>query len=269
MTRISVQYKNRKRAQDGTNWTGVTQSFCDINTFITMGFSFLCCLLLALLLTFSWNEVSDANAITQLYRRDDIIKKSALQTRQQNCQSLFNNYPRDCNATLLTVFRNNIVNILSQYKNNLTDLNILYRDVCVPRCVDPLLRFYQCLNQPAIVYNYIETLTKQGICGTHNGNFCVVVYLNNYASNPLYLDQLTEVCPFPLSASNCASANATCKTYVSGFISNMGCCSIPIIGDVRSCYNNVDEPCQYASSPAITSPAFWCLLLAVIAALFY
>ena len=228
-------------------------------------------LALALLLIFSWNEISDARISARhskidiiQHRTGGIIKKSLHQTRQQNCESILDNYPTGCNATLISF---NITGVPPQ--SDLTALNILYRHVCVPRCIDPFLRYYQCLDLPDNIYNYIETLIKQGVCGTYNGDFCEVVYLRNYALNLRYLEQLEEVCPFPLSAANCASANSTCRTYVAGFISNMGCCTIPYIGDVRSCYNNVDEPCQYVSSYDITSPAFWCLLFAVLAVLIY
>ena len=224
-------------------------------------------LALTLLLVCSWSEVSDAkdSRVNMVHHRmDGIIKKSLRRIRQQNCDSILDNYPTDCNATLINF---NITSVPPQ--SDLTALNILYRHVCVPRCIDPILRYYQCLDLPDNLYNYIETLIKQGVCGTYNGDFCEVLYLRNYALNIRYLEQLAAVCPFPLSATNCASANSTCRTYVSGFISNMGCCTIPYIGDVRSCYNNVAEPCRYVSSSTITSPALRCLLIAVLAALFY
>lgn len=241
-------------------------------TFITAGFSLRCCLLSAMLLIFSWNEVSDAKAITQLYRNDDndIIKKSVHQTRQQNCESFLNNYPMDCNATLLEY---NITNILLQLvalENNLTALNNLFKKICVAKCIDPLLRYYECINW--FDSTFLTTFIKQSACGTHNGDFCHVLYLNRYISNQEYLDDLIAACPFPLTILNCASANSDCKNYVSRFISNMGCCTIPYIGDVRRCFSNVSEPCpQYQGSSGIDiiSPALWCLLVGLLSAMFF
>lgn len=240
-----------------------------------MDFSLSCCLVFGLLLIFNWNEVSDAKAITQHntvdtvhHRKDGVIEKSLPQTRQQNCQSFLTNYPMECNATLLD-YNYGISNILSQSEYNLTDLNNLFKKVCVSSCIDPLLRFHECLNM--LDTTYINTFIKQSACGTHNGDFCHVLYLRRFQSNQEYLDELIGTCPFPLTILNCGSANSDCRAHVSRFISNMGCCTIPLIGDVRSCFSNVSEPCQQFQSGSgyYISPALWCLWVAVLSALFY
>ena len=239
-----------------------------------MYFSLSCSLVLALILIFNWNEVGEAKAITQHvdtvhHKKDGVIKKRLPQTRQLNCLSILANYPKDCNDTVLDYY-SDILSILSQSDFNLTVLNNLYKKVCASRCIDPLLNVYDCLN--FFDNTFFKTFIKENACRMHNGDFCHVLYLRRFLENEEYLENLTKTCPFPLTVLNCAAANSECRGYVSRFISNMGCCTIPYIGDVRSCLSNMSEPCpQYQTGSAnySTSPALWCLLIAAISAVFF
>ena len=181
------------------------------------------------------------------------IKRSVLQTKQQNCSNILDNYPTECNFTLLA---GNVTNVVDSAPSTLSQsdyatLNDAYSNICVAKCIDPIIHYYECALSGEIL-TYFKNLVQRGICGKHGDDFCEVLYLRRYASNVRFFDQLVDTCPFTNSGIDCSSANITCQEFVSNFNTNMGCCTTPYLGsDVSSCGINVANPCQ----SAIPSPS--------------
>ena len=189
------------------------------------------------------------------------IKRSILQTKQQNCETILENYPMECNITLLV---GNVTNVVDNAPDTLSPrdyatLNDAYSKICVTKCIDPIIQYYECFLSGDIL-TYFKNLVQQGICGKHGDDFCEVLYLRRYASNIRFFDQLVDTCPFISSGIDCSSANNTCQALVSNFNTNMGCCTLPYLGsDVSSCGINVANPCQSAipsvSPPTVPGPS--------------
>ena len=173
------------------------------------------------------------------------VKRELLQN-QQLCYKILIDYPTECNASLLV---GNITNIIKNNPrkltaNDFTTLNNGYSQVCVARCVNPILKYYRCLDISDDLKNHLTNLVQRGICGKQGNDFCEVLYLRRYSTNIHFVNQLVESCPFTSSGVNCASASSICKEYVSSFNTNMECCTLPYIGDVSSCGVNVVNQCE-------------------------
>ena len=199
------------------------------------------------------------------------IKRNVLQTKQQNCATILDNYPTECNITLLA---GNLTNVIDSAPGSLSPsdyatLNDAYSKLCVAKCVNPIIQYYECLLSGEIL-TYFKNLVQRGICGKHDGDFCEVLYLRRYGSNIHYVDQLVAACPFTSSGVDCSSADSTCKGYVSGFNSNMGCCTTPYLGDVSACNVDANAPCQSAVSGfgAVTPAILSVSLMAILSAIF-
>ena len=216
-----------------------------------------CCLLLVGFLIIISNGVIDAK-ITQSKNPIEFIHKSIYRNinnkrslsvkLRQSCSSILDNYPRECNVTLLA---GNISSVPSV--NDLATLNNAYSQFCVPKCTDPLINYYRCTYTGDLL-TYLINLLEHGVCGKHNNDFCEVLYLRRYANNRNFINVLINACPFTNSGVHCARASSTCKQYVSNFNTNMGCCTSPYLGsDVSSCGINVANPCQSAI-PSLLPP---------------
>ena len=229
-----------------------------------------CCLLLVGFLIVISNGVIDAK-ITQSKNPIEFIHKSIYRNinnkrslsvkLRQSCSSILDNYPRECNVTLLA---GNISSVPSV--NDLAALNNVYSQFCVPKCTDPLINYYRCTYTGDLL-TYLINLLEHGVCGKHNNDFCEVLYLRRYANNRNFINVLINACPFTNSGVHCARASSTCKQYVSNFNTNMGCCTTPYLGsDVSSCGINVANPCQSAisSSYGVIAPTMLSILFAVI-----
>ena len=228
-----------------------------------------CCLLLVGFLIIISNGVIGAKT-TQSKHPFEIVNKSIYKNMnnkrslsvmlRQSCSSNLDNYPRECNVTLLA---GNISSVPSV--NDLAALNNAYSQFCVPKCIDPIIRYYRC-TYTGDYLTYLTNFLRHGVCGKHNNDFCEVLYLRRYANNRNFINDLINACPFTNSGVNCARASSTCKQHVSNFNTNMGCCTSPYLGsDVSSCGINVADPCQSAiSSSYVIAPAMFSVLLTVI-----
>ena len=200
------------------------------------------------------------------------IKREILQSRQQSCQTILNNYPTECNVSLLA---GNITNLVINDPSKLTSddftkLNNAFSQVCVAKCVNPILKYYRCLDISDDLENYLTNLVQRGICGKQGNDFCEVLYLRRYSTNIHFVNRLVNACPFTSSGVDCSSAGSTCKGYVSNFNSNMECCTLPYLGDVSSCNVNVVSQCESAiSGSIIVAPAIVCLFLAALLTMFF
>ena len=195
------------------------------------------------------------------------IKRNVLQTKQQNCDTILDNYPTECNITLLA---GNVTNTIDTFSSSdYATLNDAYSKLCVAKCVDPIIQYYECVLSGEIL-TYFKNLVQTGICGKHGDDFCEVLYLRRYASNIHFFDQLVAVCPFSNSGIDCSSAGNTCKGYVSNFNLNMGCCTTPYLGDVSDCNVDASDPCQSAVSGfgAVTPAILSVSLMAILSAIF-
>ena len=200
------------------------------------------------------------------------IKREILQSRQQSCQTILNNYPTECNVSLLA---GNVTNLVINNPSELTaddftTLNNAFSQVCVAKCVNPILKYYRCLDISDDLENYLTNLVQRGICGKQGNDFCEVLYLRRYSTNIYFFDQLVDACPFTSSGVNCSSASSTCKGYVLNFNTNMECCTLPYLGDVSSCNVNVVSQCESAiSGSIIVAPAIVGLFLAALLTMFF
>ena len=145
------------------------------------------------------------------------IKREILQNRLQLCYTILSDYPTECNASLLV---GNITNTIKNTPSRLTTddfttLNNAYSQVCVAKCVNPILRYYRCLDVPDDLKNYLTNLVKRGICGKQGNDFCEVLYLRHYTTNIHFINQLVESCPFTMSGVNCPSASSTFACFMS------------------------------------------------------
>ena len=216
-----------------------------------------CCVLLVSFLIIISNGVVDAKItlskdpvefIHKSIYRNINNKRSLSVMLRQSCSSILDNYPTECNITLLA---GNISSVPSV--NDLAALNNAYSQFCVLKCIDPLICYYRC-TYTGDLFTYLTNLLRHGTCGKHNNDFCEVLYLRRYDNNRNFINVLTNACPFTNSGINCARANSTCKQYVSNFNTNMGCCTSPYFkSDVSSCGINVADPCQSAI-PSLSPP---------------
>ena len=236
------------------------------------------CLFLFLTSLFSSSELVNAKifAFTPIElvheRIAHSVKREILQKRQQSCLTILNDYPTmDCNITLLVGdITNTIVNNPSALtEEHFSALNNALSQVCVARCVNPILNYYRCVNISDDLRNYLINLIQRGICGKQGNDFCEVLYLRRYSTNIRFINQLVNACPFTNSGVNCSSADSTCRQYVSNFTTNMGCCTSPYLGDVSSCNVNIVDPCESAISGSINVvPVIMCLFLAALLTIF-
>ena len=236
------------------------------------------CLFFVLISVFSLLELVNAkifapNPVELIHQRIvRNVKSEILQKRQQSCQTILNDYPSECNITLLVGDITDMIinNASALTEDDFTALNNAISLVCVPKCVNPVLNYYRCLNIPDDLKNYLTNLVQRGICGKQGNDFCEVLYLRRYSTNIRFIGQLAAACPINNSGVDCSSANSTCRQYVSNFNTNMGCCTSPYLGDVSSCNVNVGDPCESAiSGSIIVVPVIMYLILAGLLVIFY
>ena len=200
------------------------------------------------------------------------VKREILQIRQQSCIAILNNSPPECNLTLLSSGVTNLIktNASALTEDHLVTFNNAISQVCVAKCVNPILNYYRCLNISDEFRNYLINYVLRGICGKQGNEFCEVIYLRHYSSNIRFINELVDVCPVINSARiDCSSANTTCIQYVTDFNANAGCCTVPYIGNVSSCNITVLDPCESViSGSVIVAPAIMCFILAALLAMF-
>ena len=201
------------------------------------------------------------------------LKREILQIRrQQSCRAILNDSPPECNVTLLSGGVTDLIktNASALTEDHLVAFNNAINKVCVAKCVNPILNYYRCLNISDDYRNYLTNYVQRGICGKQGDDFCEVIYLRHYSSNIRFINELVDSCPKINSARiDCSNANSTCIQYVSNFTTNVGCCTIPYIGNVSSCNVTVIDPCESAiSASVIVAPAIMCLIFAGLLVIF-
>ena len=128
-------------------------------------------------------------------RINHLIKRSSLKIResennQVNCTEikLFptgENYRRECNTSMLNMVYEDAI----QYLDNgekipedvFTTLNNEYSKFCIDKCIEPLLKYYQCFLTGDKLTYYTNVLQSYS-CGRQNGDVCNVLYLRHYAT---------------------------------------------------------------------------------------
>ena len=238
---------------------------------------FLC---LFFLLTSVFSSFELVNTWTFTYNPDELVnqriahddKKEILQIRQQSCIAILKDSPPECNVSLLASSTVDLIKInpSALTEDHLVTFNNALTQVCVAKCVNPILNYYRCLNISDEFRNYLITYVQRGICGKQGNDFCEVVYLRHYSNNIRFIKELVDGCPIVNSARiDCSSANSTCLQSVSNFNTNMGCCTLPYVGNVSSCNVTVIDPCESAiSGSIIITPVITSLILAGLLAIF-
>ena len=220
------------------------------------------------------------SAIRKIHERirsaNDVEKREIDSRQTSQCQFPPPGYPRECNTSLVP----GVMNVSAAVSNNqsLTPmqeeiLNAALTQFCVPRCVDPVITYFDCLSgNVASLQEYFRQLVRQGLCGREGNDFCEVVYLRYYWNNLLFISNLftAECAPLVTTGSiltvNCSTSDV-CAENVANFTTNLGCCAIPYLGAVTpSCDVTPDPPCQSVvsgSGPAIYL-AIFPMLLAIL-----
>jgi hypothetical protein len=203
------------------------------------------------------------------------INKRDVNRRQTTnyCSKYLLNYPQSCNATLL--LDDNVVLLLNNTPHLLTDehldqLNTAYGKICRAECFDPIIAFDRCYfagtNNDELLEFY-ERLERQGICGKEGNDFCEVHYLRFYRRNVTFINTLVTNCHnvFTSSGINCNwSPTRACRQMVAEFITNMGCCARPILGDgITGCTTSTVKP-ACASQIGIATSAIVAIIVVVI-----
>ena len=236
------------------------------------------CLFFALISVFYWIELVNAeifahNPVKMIHHKIiHSVKREILQKRQQSCQTILNDSPMDCNFTLLVgsdIVYKMIIDPTALTEDDFAIINNAYSQICVPKCFNPILNYYRCLNISNDYKNYRINLYQRGTCGKQGNDFCEVLYLRRYSTNIRFINQLVNACPLTISGVNCSSTYSTCRQYVSNFNTNMGCCTTSYLGDVSSCSVNTVDPCESAiSGSVIVAPVIMCLFLAALLTIF-
>ena len=131
-------------------------------------------------------EIFAHNSVKLIHQRIvHSVNREILQKRQQSCETILNDYPTDCNFTLLA---GNIGNKIfddpaALTEDDFTALKNVYSQICVPKCINPILNYCRCLN---ISNDYNTNLIQRGICGKQDNNFCPILYLRRYSTNILF-----------------------------------------------------------------------------------
>ena len=144
--------------------------------------------------------------------------------------------------------------------SQLDALNAAYSRICVSACLDPIVKYYNCLDLTTDYKNYLITLLRQGVCGQESGDYCEVRYIRQYNGDYNDFQQLINACTFTTSGISCSGASSNCLSHVNTFSNRMGCCTQPYLGSgVTSCSGvSVDEACS--SATGLVAPVFVMLI---------
>jgi hypothetical protein len=201
------------------------------------------------------------------------------------CAQNFLNYPLSCNRTLL--LENSGISFLNGTSPVLNDeqldsLNVAYSRSCTVDCVNPIIAFNLCFAEDANndiineLYDYLNNLTLRGICGKEGNDFCKVHYLRIYRQNVTFFNTLFTECQniFSQSGFTCSGRFAdflkpsnTCLSLLSEFITNMGCCARPILGDgITTCQgiNATVQPACVSQATGIPTSTIAIIIVVIV-----
>jgi hypothetical protein len=211
-------------------------------------------LLLLFLVVFAvylqYAEGSMSKKVKEITSKTDVSLKQTGGAPTGRCSQYLQNYPKSCNITLL--LDDNVVLLLNNTPHLLTDehldqLNTAYGKICRAECFDPIMAFDRCyFDGHDEVIEFYERLERQGICGKEGNDFCEVHYLRFYRRNVTFINTLVTNCHnvFTSSGINCNwSPTRACRQMVAEFITNMGCCARPYLGDgITGCTTSTVKP---------------------------
>ena len=173
----------------------------------------------------------------------------------QNCSL---NLPSGCDA-----YPNVSSLIYNERYADFDTLNAISNQVCISKCIDPVISYYRCIGFHGKTLNNLVSLIEQFTCGREaiSNDFCQVHYFRRYENDATFILRLVTACSYTtLSGINCTSANdrSTCLQMVADFNANMGCCTAPFIGDVgiSTCGVSTQTPCQSATNNSTSTTNF-------------
>ena len=170
-------------------------------------------------------------------------------------------YPRECDISLVPGVGNVTASLMNVTvtQTYLDTINTALTQLCVPKCVDPILTYYRnCSMIPSYIKAYYTQFLLQGTCGKQGNDFCDVLYLRQYSRNLLFIGNLfsggdcTPVIQPSLSI-NCTTD--TCSQLVADLNAKIGCCAISYLGNVSSSCG-VSDACQSVVSSGSESAIF-------------
>ena len=205
------------------------------------------------------------------------MKRSSLQIResennQADCTELNlvleeEKYKTECNSSITDIVSTYLENNEEIPESVLTTVNNVYARFCVSKCIDPLIKYYQCrYSGDELTYN--TDLLQSYACGKQDEDFCPVLFLRQYATNSNNTVKILRECTmteFGVFNVNCSSATSSCTNSISRLNANIGCCTQGLLGDLSACnINSLSEPC---ASSGITPALSVILVIIAIASL--
>ena len=206
------------------------------------------------------------------------MKRSSLQIResennQANCTELRlfldgEKYNTECNSSTLDIVDSYLENNEEIPESVLTTLNNVFTRLCVTKCIEPLINYYQCrYSGDELTYN--TGLLQSYDCGKQNEDFCPVLFWRQSATNLNNTVKIVRECTtteFGFFNVNCSNVTSSCTNSISRLNANIGCCTQGLLGDLSACnINSLSEPC--ASSGITPALSVISVIIAAIASL--
>ena len=194
------------------------------------------------------------------------MKRSSLQIRESeknkaNCTELGlvlegERYGTECNSSSLEIVDTYLENNEEIPESVLTTLNNGYTRLCVTKCTEPIINYYQCLYSGDALTYYTGRL-QSFTCGKQDENFCPVLFFRQYAANINITFNIGRECRLTTTefvAINCSNPTSSCTNSISRLNANIGCCTQGLLGNLSACnINSLSEPCASSGiAPALS-----------------
>ena len=194
------------------------------------------------------------------------MKRSSLQIResennQANCTELGlvlqgERYRTECNSSILDTVNSYLENNEEIPESVFTTLNNRYTRLCVTKCTEPIINYYQCLFSGDAL-TYYTGLIQSYTCGKQDEDFCEVLFLRQHATNSNNTFNIRRECTTTeFGAINCSNPTSSCTNSISRLNANIGCCTQGLLGNLSACnINSLSEPCSASSgiAPSVIS----------------
>ena len=146
-------------------------------------------------------------------------------------------YHTECNSSTVNIVFTYLENNEEIPESVFTTVNNVYARFCVTKCIDPIIKYYQCLySGDELTYN--TGLLQSYTCGKQDEDFCPVLFLRQYATNVNNSVKIVRECTtteFGLFNVQCSSAKSSCTNSISRLNANIGCCTQGLLGDLSTC----------------------------------
>ena len=216
----------------------------------------LCVLVFSSMVSIKGNPYANHQTITNPVVR---MKRSSLQIResknnQANCTELDlvldgEKYRTECNSSSLEIVDSYLDNNEEIPESVFTTLNNAYTRLCITKCTEPIINYYQCLYSGDELTYYTGRL-QNFHCSKQDEDFCQVLFYRQYATNINDTVKVLRECTTTEYGSvNCSNATSSCTNSISRLNANIGCCTQGYLGDLSACnINSLSESCASSLS---------------------